>query len=659
MKVTPDTELQGSRTEHERVLAGLNLIQQAISIYDDDLRLVTANLKFAEMFDLPDALLRKGATFGDTIRTLAERGEYGDADIEETVATRVALARTFEPHYFERIRPNGKHISVEGHPLQQGGWVAVYTDISGFKQQEALLKARTETLNDKLMQRNVELERAIRELTSTNAELQENRRALAQSETRLRLVAEAAPGHLAYIDHNLIYQYSNHRLDSDLMRGADPVGRRVKDVLHPGVYDRMSPSLTLVLKGQPMSEEYEVTCEKGGQRAFRTILTPHQSDTGSVLGLYALTLDVTDQMRANEHLIQSRRMEAAATATSALAHDFANLLTIIMGLQGRLSRLGDMSDEAKELIAGIDIAAKRGGALVEQLSTASGERNFAPQPTDLAHAVHQIAEIARPSALEDIRFSIEAPETLGWLMIDAGYMHDAILNLLFNARDAVNGQDDARIALTVTADTGRIVIEVCDNGPGFPPETKRRAFDPFFTTKGDGGLGLGLSTVFNFAKASDGDVEISTSDWGGACVAIDIPKIKATKPHPDTAPAKIGADGIALVVDDETEVRAAARETLRSLGWPVLEASSAEEAESLAQNIADISVVLSDITMAGTDGPTLLHRLKAAHPQLTTLLMTGLPAGIPLRTAASADFTVVQKPFDAETLAIAIAEAAP
>ena len=108
------------------IQAGLNLIQQALSIYDSDLRLAASNARFAEMFDLPEALLRPGTSFEDTIRHLATRGEYGEIDdIDAFVQARVDQARAFEPHYMERTRANGRTIAVEGAPLPQGGWVAV------------------------------------------------------------------------------------------------------------------------------------------------------------------------------------------------------------------------------------------------------------------------------------------------------------------------------------------------------------------------------------------------------------------------------------------------------------------------------------------------------------------------------------------------------
>ena len=132
--------------------AGLNLIQQALSIFDSDLRLALCNRRYQDMFGLPDWLTRPGVTFEDTIRYLVRQGEYGPVlDEAEAVRVRVETARAFQPHYMERKRANGRWISVEGAPLTQGGWVTVYTDITEIKVQEGLLRARSEELSEQVL----------------------------------------------------------------------------------------------------------------------------------------------------------------------------------------------------------------------------------------------------------------------------------------------------------------------------------------------------------------------------------------------------------------------------------------------------------------------------------------------------------------------------
>ena len=165
--------------------AGLNLIQQALTIYDSDLRLAVCNARFGEMFSLPPGLTTPGARFEDTVRHLVQAGEYGPVDdADGFVRDRVETARAFAPHYMERTRGGGRTISVEGAPLPQGGWVTVYTDITGTKAQEQLLRTRSELLSEEVLRRSEELAASNRQLAATIAALEEAQRELRETEAR-------------------------------------------------------------------------------------------------------------------------------------------------------------------------------------------------------------------------------------------------------------------------------------------------------------------------------------------------------------------------------------------------------------------------------------------------------------------------------------------
>src|SRR6056297_2959573 len=179
-----EQEMPATQGQNDALIqAGLNLIQQALSVYDRDLRLAACNRAFREMFALPEDLVTPGASFEDTVRFLAENGEYGEVDdIDGFVRDRVETARTFAPHYMERTRANGRTISVEGSPLPQGGWIAVYTDITRTKRQEELLRARSAELSDRLLNYSEELSAANRQLEATVTALEEAKRQLTASE---------------------------------------------------------------------------------------------------------------------------------------------------------------------------------------------------------------------------------------------------------------------------------------------------------------------------------------------------------------------------------------------------------------------------------------------------------------------------------------------
>ncbi len=318
--------------------AGLNLIQQALSIYDADLRLAVCNRPFQTMFALPERLVTPGAPFRDTIRYLVETGEYGEIDDVDTfVQTRVDQARAFQPHYMERRRANGRMISVEGSPLPEGGWVTVYTDITAIKRQEELLRARSEELSDQVLTHAEDLAATNRALEATIAQLEEAKAELTEMEARIRLTTEMTPAHIARVDRDGVYTYTNRRLSSLLPgRQSEIVGLSFEQALGARTASRLRPTLARALSGE--ASVLEFTEDDSGRR-IRTAFTPDQTGPGEpITGVYLLSTDLTEETQAKAALAQTGKRELAAQLTSGLAHDFANLLTIILGLQGRLER---------------------------------------------------------------------------------------------------------------------------------------------------------------------------------------------------------------------------------------------------------------------------------------------------------------------------------
>ncbi|RFU14511.1 response regulator [Rhodobacteraceae bacterium W635] len=617
--------------------AGLNLIQQALSIYDRDLRLAVCNRPFQTMFGLPEWLVTPGAPFEDTIRFLVETGEYGEvADPEDFVTTRVDQARAFVPHYMERRRANGRMISVEGSPLPEGGWVTVYTDITAIKSQEALLRARSEELSDQLLTRAEELARTNRQLESTIAQLEEAKRGLAEMEARTRLVTEMTPAHIGHVDTDGIYTFTNRRLSSVLPgRSNDIVGQPFDAALGVKTANRLRDNLNRALQGE--SGVLEFTDEESGRR-IRTAFTPDRvGEDGPINGVYSLSTDVTEEAQARAVLTQTHKRELAAQLTSGLAHDFSNLLTIILGLQSRLHKL-DLPAEARELTDATCAAARRGGTLLDRIAKISGRHELHPVPVDMRRFFDTFAALARAPLPDNIRLSItqSIPDEL--LMLDEGSLQDSLLNLVLNARDAINADGgEIRIRAHKVRDTWLdIVVE--DTGPGFTREALDYALDPFFTTKGQAGSGLGLSMVFDFAKLSGGNVTLENHRDGGARVTYRLP----LRPVPEAAAKPL----LVLLVEDMPDLRVSVREMLTGLGHQVIEAESAAEAEQLA-DLPAIDMVLTDIKLAGhVTGVDLLDRIAGRRPDLRLALMTSLPECHPLRRRGAARWPVLSKPFD-------------
>ncbi|MEZ5882719.1 MAG: PAS-domain containing protein [Paracoccaceae bacterium] len=621
--------------------AGLNLIQQALSIFDSDLRLAVCNSQYQVMFDLPDRLTRPGTSFEETIRYLVERGEYGpQPDLEQAVRIRVEQARAFEPHYMERMRANGRTVSVEGSPLPQGGWVTVYTDITEIKRQEMLLRARSEELSGQVLDHAEALAGANRALGATNTALEEAKRQLTAIEARTRQVTEMMPAHIAHLDRDLRYTFSNRRL-SAVMPGSlsDIVGRSAAEALDPATYLRLEPALLRALAGE--ASVIEITHEPSGRR-IRIAFTPDRSgDDDAILGVYVLSTDVTQETQARAALAQTAKRELAAQLSSGLAHDFANLLTIILGLQGRLDRMEALPGEAQDLVRATLAAARRGGTLLERLAAISGPRELRPQPVVLASLLADLAAMAGPTLGPKVGLEIDVEALDQPILLDPGPLQDSLLNLMLNARDAI-GPAGGLIRLEAHAlrDTWA-EIAVSDTGPGFSDEALERGLDPFFTTKGGEGSGLGLSMVYDQTKLAGGTVRLENTGTG-ARVTLRLPLRPAEAP---------GTPMLVLLVEDNEEIRTEVREMLRRLGHSVLETASADEAEALAA-LPEIGMVLSDINLQGTrSGVDLAQALGGRG--LAVGLMTSLPPGD--ATRARAPCPVLQKPFTETELAAFLA----
>jgi signal transduction histidine kinase len=620
------------RTKESMTQAGLNLIQQALTIYDQDLKLVLSNRRFQDMFDLPSKLTTVGASFADTIRHLAQLGEYGQLDdIDAFVAERVQVARDFEPHYMERTRANGQVISVEGAPLPQGGWVTVYTDITQVKRQEGMLRARSEELSGQLSAYSAELGETNRKLGSTIAALEQAKRELTEIEARTRLTTEMMPAHIAHVGLDRRYTYSNRRLSSIMPeRPSNILGRHIAEALGAQAYAAIEQNLNMALQGQASVFEFN---DKLSSRRIRAAFTPDRNATDHTInGVYILSMDVTEETQARAALQQQSRRELASQLTSGLAHDFSNLLTIILGAQSRLKQL-DLPPQAKTLVQATHDAARRGGDLLNTIAGMTGTRAPMPKATRLGDLVDNLTTMAKSTLPDQIQLKVtDSTDDRLWFL-DPGMVQDALLNLILNARDACGGAGVITLIVDVIKDTW-IEFTVCDTGAGFSQSAIKQAFEPFYTTKGDQGTGMGLTMAYDIAKMSGGDL-LLRNGYRGARVILRLPARRAIS---QTAP------GLALLIDDQSDLRDTMRTMLTSLGYSVVEAASANEAQALLQGLPEVTLILSDLQLEGDKtGVAFVDGLPENHPMV--IFMTSLPAHHELTQSAQRRAPVLTKPF--------------
>jgi PAS domain S-box-containing protein len=647
------------------LVSGLNLLEQGITIFDAELRLVHANRTFLRLYDLPDLFSVPGTTFEAINRFLAEKGDFGPGNVDELVQERVERARAFEDHYFERVRPNGTALAVEGHALADGGWVAVYTDITSKKHSEALLRERADQLSHSLLERSEQLEATNRELIAANRALEEVSRRLAESENRLRTITHSVPAHIAYIDRDRVYRFSNNKLAD--MLGLDDnhlQGKRVEDVFEPEALELLLPAIAGALGGKPGSVDFHPLDATGARRHIRTSLVPETGPQGDVTGAYILSLDVTGEKRAMELMVHSKRMEAATALTSGVVHDFSNIMTIILGNLNRLSDPVLTGEERERIFQATRRAVERGGRVTDQLMSFSRNEDLIPALCNVNRITEDLVRLFSASLDPSVSIAVtDTGEMLSAMMDERAYQ-DALLNLLLNARDAIGhaGSIAVEVAPAMAEAGGIAKITVRDDGCGFSDGTIDRACDAFFSTKQGGrGRGLGLSMVRRFLRRSGGGLEIESEPGKGAAITMTLPlSAEAAAYHitdRETGTRGKWPGGLAIVLDDEPEIRELVRGYLLRSGFQVIEAATGDEALNLLASLPKVALLVSDIMMPGSmTGIDVGRMAKEIRPETPCLLISGLASTHPALGDAEDEFYLLRKPFGEDAFTAALGE---
>ncbi len=612
------------------IMAGLDNIDQAMTIFDQDLNLVYANSRVHDLLGLPYEYMVKGTTLESIFRYNAMIGEYGIGDIDEMVNIRMETARKFESHVVERQRPNGIFIRVSGQPLDIGGFATIYTDITAQRQHE------------------IKQEMLIAERT----------RELRHSEERLRLIANEVPAGIAYLDSDFIIRFANIRFARGYGKTPDEtIGTPAQDLLGDKTFSVARSRFELAIAGKHSDFGMEITLVDGKERYIQTYLHPDFRQDGSARGFYVLSVNVTRQKQAEAALAQAQKMEAVGRLSSGIAHDFNNLLTIILGNLRALYDAIETEHLKTDMIEPALRAAQRGAGLTEQLLAFARRQPLTPKVIELSDCLQSVVKIMKSSLPGGVELIDRLPEGPIYAHLDRSQLESSLLNLLINALQAITGQ--GRIEISLAEIDGMAQIRVVDNGVGMDEELVKKIFDPFFTTKGDnGGTGLGLSMAQSFVEQSKGDLDITSKPGEGTQITILLPTVapaEDSESADDALPSRLTQPEIALLVDDEEEVRAVCRRDLINLGYGVLEADSVEAALSLLDAVEGISFVLSDIAMpGGQSGYDLASEVIRAKPGVKIVLMTGHADTYTTKSVQGHTLTILRKPFDIKALQDAI-----
>ncbi|MCZ4304485.1 PAS-domain containing protein [Zoogloeaceae bacterium G21618-S1] len=652
---------------YDLLLAGLDLLDQAIAVFDATPKLVTWNKAMVRLLDFPESLVRVGTPFEAFVRFNAERGEYGDGTIERQVAERMASVRAFEPHYAERVRPNGQVLAIRGVPIPNLGFVSLWTDITEQRRYETLIQQQNVLLEARVRERTAEL-------LSAKTEIDHIAQALRRSEARLQMIIDSIPALIAYVDVSRNYQFANKGYAEWFGLSKESiVGRSIKSVFGEETYAEISGYLDTATHGERVTYEYARKADKGRTVYARSVVVPEFNSDKKVVGFFVLSIDITEQRASEAALVQAQKMEAVGQLTGGLAHDFNNLLTIVMGnLEAAKERCEP--ELAADYLNPALHAAQRGAELIRRLLTFSRRQTLEPCAVEVGQLVHNMTQLLSRSLTESVRIQTHLPDAPLYAMADPHQLESALLNLAINARDAMPGGGELSIrvherhipsslAMLIELPVGDYVqIEVADTGTGIAPELLPRVFEPFVTTKPFGrGSGLGLSMVYGFVRQSGGNIRVRSTIGQGSTVTFVLPRTDPPAPVSEEVREKPGDTSAprppVLLVEDEPEVRKIIRMQLTELGYPVLETDNGASAQAMIQQIPDIGLLISDTVMPGAiGGRELVQFARDARPDLPVLLITGYASGAAINDVQELDVPVLRKPFDRKMLERTLAQ---
>lgn len=391
-----------------------------------------------------------------------------------------------------------------------------------------------------------------------------------------------------------------------------------------------------------------------------------------------LTEEAENRAAAEAQVRQMQKMESIGQLTGGVAHDFNNMLAIVIGsLDMARRRLDSDPTKVRECVDNAMEGAERAAQLTARLLAFSRQQPLAPKAVDANKLVGGMSEMLRRTIGDDIRIETVLAGGLWPAFIDGAQLENAVLNLCVNGRDAMpdGGRltietanthlDDAYSAAHAEVAPGQyVMVSVTDTGTGMPPEVVERAFDPFYTTKGVGkGTGLGLSQVFGFVKQSGGHVKIYSEPGVGTTVKLYLPRhfgeaheIGAMDAGASALPRAMD-DEIILVVEDEDRVRHMSVDALRELGYVVVQAADANQALTVLEIQPRIDLLFTDIVMPDMNGRILSDRARAMRPDLKVLYTTGYTRNAIVHNGMlDHDVAFLAKPFSIQQLAMKVRE---
>jgi len=454
---------------------------------------------------------------------------------------------------------------------------------------------------------------------------------------------------------------------------SEMTGTSILRLFPDGRREEEEQILGKIRRGESL-EHFETQRQTKGGRLIDVSVTvsPITDAAGRIVGVSKVARDITEHKRMQAQMLRTQRLESIGTLASGVAHDLNNALAPIMITVDLLQE--EHPDGPVERFELIQASARRGAAIVKQLLTFAKGLDGECLPIQSQHLFKEVDKMIRITFPKNIKLQTSHAENIRPIMGDATQLHQVLVNLCVNARDAMpNGGtlalkvENIKIAAAPAGVVGEVkpgpyvVWSVTDTGSGIPPEIMDRIFEPFFTTKGpDKGTGLGLSTTLGIVKSHGGFLQVSSTPGQGTTFTVYLPTAKADEgdmsPPAQAEPAFRGNGEMVLVVDDEAPVRKVLRSVLTRMNFTVLTAADGADALlQAAEKQADLRLVITDCHMPNMDGLKFVQALKIRLPAAGVVVVSGK-----IGEAARVEFkklgvqALLEKPFTIDKLVAAL-----
>lgn len=467
------------------------------------------------------------------------------------------------------------------------------------------------------------------------------------------------------LDHRILYwNKSAERLYG--WKADEVLGCSIRDLLYKDPASFMAATQAALEKGEWVGEIQQYNRE-GRPLTIEGHWTLVRDEQGRPQSILAINTDITERRKLEQQVLRAQRLDSIGTLAGGIAHDLNNVLAPIL-MSVELLRSQEKDPRRQDILATMEASARRGADMVRQvLSFARGvEGSHAPVQTH--QLLSDLEKIANETFFKTIRVVRQVPGDVWDVMGDATQLHQVLLNLCVNARDAMpkGGTltlcaanawvDEAAASRMVGLRPGPYVyIQVQDTGTGMSPEVQERIFEPFFTTKEVGkGTGLGLSTSLAIVQSHGGFLRVESEPGRGAVFHVHLPA-HAVSETPEASTEKdlpLGRGETILLVDDEASIRHTTGQALEACGYQVLTAADGAEALAVySEKGGEIDVVLTDMMMPLMDGASMIQALRRINPGVRIIASSGLNvAGMVSRAAEVGVHTFLAKPYTTETL---------